>query len=262
MDRKIKEPIIIKIDTIKSMSVEDRHTTYQHVNRNGYMILEESGHSTPQESLDAICSYFGSAVRHNMSDDLGIHPIEFIDDQASYANTTNGDLSLHTDGSFEDHPPNVMFIYCEKPAEQGGMNRLAIADDIFNHLNSNYPEVLPGLMKENAYTAERDDRKSTHPIFKEKSGWLQMIFRAGRGISISFDDEAKPGVAEIERFLAGNDNSVMIKLQSKQLLIMDNTRVLHGRTAFKRDAGRKLHGLWCEADPAISKYFTPGFQVD
>lgn len=262
MSPTIQSPEIFQVTSLESLTISEQQAIYRQVDAAGYLIVKEAKASPPQAALASICRLFGAPVQHEMSDPSGIHPVEFINGHPDYANTRNDDLALHTDGSFEQQPPEIMFLYCEHPAREGGVTCLALADDIYRHLSLVDSNLLSGLFKDNAYTAKRDEKTATHPIFRDDSGWLRMVFRAGQAIPITIDEDAQRGVAEIERFLGVESNIVRVKLESNQLLILDNTRVLHGRTAFSRDSGRKLHGLWCRSNDEPSTPFTPGFRAD
>src|SRR5262249_24498259 len=85
-----------------------------------------------------------------------------------------------------------------------------------------------------------------------------MVYRYGDDISISIHPQAQTGFALLGRILTDPQNSVEFLLGEGQTLIIDNTRVLHGRTGFLRASQRRLLGLWCDGSVcAISLGFAP-----
>ena len=220
---------------------------------------------TPQleisSALAKLGRHFGNPVRHKLSDDAGVHPIRNLPGFPQYANTTSSDLLLHTDGSFEKHPPKTMLIYCESPAEQGGHSRICFAEDIYRFLEQNYPESLEGLFRPDAFVIRRDDREAQRSVFQICDGRISMAFRYGTDVSLQIHPMARAGIAAIIEYVSHPANYEEFLLGAGQLLLMDNTRVLHGRTVFSPNSHRVLHGLWCDghdADPEKIQFgFTP-----
>lgn len=202
------------------------------------------------EALSRLGRYFGRAIRHRLSDDNGVHPIRAMAGYPSYANTTNADLLLHTDGSFEEHPPQIMLMSCEQPAPSGGHSRICFAHHMYDILTTEFPEELPGLWLDDSFTIRRDDRRSSKPVFKKTThGRIAMTFRFGSDVEISVHPEAERGYARIVALLSDPANFAEFKLQANEMLAFDNTAVLHGRTDFPPGCGRVLHGLWLDGAP-------------
>jgi alpha-ketoglutarate-dependent taurine dioxygenase len=202
-------------------------------------------------ALSRLGQHFGWPIPHRLSDERGVHPIRTIAGLPSYANTTNADLLLHTDGSFEERPPQVMLISCEHPAAVGGNTRICFASDIFLKIKAERPEFLHALSLENSFTIRRDNRASAKPVFKQLgNGRMAMTFRYGSDVQISVHPEAQKGYDFIVRLLADPSHFMEFKLHTNEVLVFDNTAVLHGRTEFPPDSGRILHGLWLDGRPA------------
>jgi alpha-ketoglutarate-dependent taurine dioxygenase len=212
-------------------------------------------------ALSNLGRHFGSPVRHKLSDAAGVHPIRSLPGFPQYANTTSSDLLLHTDGSFEKNPPKMMMIYCETPAEQGGLSRICFAEDVYEFLKQNHSETLVELFRPDAFMIKRDDREALRSVFEVRDGRISMAFRYGTDVSLQIHPLARAGIAAIIEFVSDPANYAEFLLDEGQLLLMDNTRVLHGRTVFSPGSHRILHGLWCDgsgADPDKIKFgFVP-----
>jgi alpha-ketoglutarate-dependent taurine dioxygenase len=218
----------------------------------GCLLVRQSGGDAVNHSaaLSKLGRHLGTAVRHRLSDENGVHPIRSIPGYPSYANTTNADLLLHTDGSFEADPPRFMLISCETPASSGGHTRICFARDIYNMLKSEAPQELQALWRDDSFTIRRDDRKSSKPVFRSMgAGRTAMTFRFGSDVEIEVHPEARAGYERIVKLVSNSDNFIEFKLQSNEILAFDNTAVLHGRTDFPPGSGRVLHGLWLDGRP-------------
>jgi len=210
--------------------------------------------SGPTESLAPLSRRFGKPVRHKLSDEHGVHPIRYIPGYPEYANAANGDLPLHTDGSFEPSPPATMLMYCETPSSMGGLSTLALGDELLGHIARTAPEALPGLRRPDAFRIRRDDREAARAVFEDRGDRLRLAFRYADDLPIRVHPEAEEGYRIVREWVADPTNAIAFRLESGEVLIFDNARMLHGRTAFPTDSGRHLHGLWCDgvdADPGI-----------
>jgi alpha-ketoglutarate-dependent taurine dioxygenase len=213
----------------------------------------------PSLVLSRLGKEFGAPIFHNLSDENGVHPIRSIPGYSSYANTTSADLLLHTDGSFETHSPRVMLMLCEQPAQKGGLSRICHGAAIYSHLTNKHHGSIDGLMRPDAFSVRRDDRVASKPVFRLESGRMIVTFRYGSDVDIQVHPEARAGFQAIVDFLEVPGNYCEFLLARHELLILDNTRVLHGRTAFPPGDPRILHGLWLDGRVSRAQSGTFGF---
>lgn len=252
----------IELDNLEDMNADEVRQIVGAVCAAGCLLITSKQTDAINHSsvLSRLGQHFGRPIRHRLSDDNGVHPIRAIAGYPSYANTTNADLLLHTDGSFEENPPQVMLMSCEQPAPNGGHSRICFAHHILGILKQHHPDELPGLWLRDSFTIRRDDRKSSKPVFrKTPQGRIAMTFRFGSDVDIAVHPEAERGYARIVKLLSDPANFVEFKLQANQILAFDNTAVLHGRTDFPPGCGRALHGLWLDGAPD-GKPLPLGFQ--
>ena len=169
-------------------------------------------------------------------------------------------MQIHTDGAFENQSPKLLLMHCEQPDVSGGVTQLAYAENVYAHLQKNFPDTLSGLFRSDAFSVKRDDRQASNAVFESKDGAIHMIFRSGKDIPISVHVEASKGYSEICNYLADPSNYIEFRLEARQTLILDNTRALHGRTRFPETSSRRLYALWCDINPAFSSMFRLGFK--
>lgn len=155
--------------------------------------------------------------------------------------TSNRSLGFHTDHS----KARYIMWYCVKQAVEGGETMLLDAYSIYQQLPSEYQEQL-----QNIYLFEHDvfdDDKNIYPL-------------------VSFDDESKlkiyysfwllnkeyrehPAVMYWER-LIHQSQPIRFLLQPGDILIIDNQRMLHARTAF--EGNRHLKRYWIINDITLN----------
>lgn len=210
------------------------------------LISQTERPAAPSVALPPLGRIFGRPIHDTLSDEKGIHPIRHIPGYPEYANTVCGDLQLHTDGTFQTTPPAVMLMYSETPSPTGGLSTLASGDALYAYLRDTAPEALPGLARPDAFRIRRDAREAAQAVFSRHGGRLRLAFRHAEDLPMEVHPEARRGCDLIRGWLSDPANSIAFRLEAGQILIFDNTRILHGRTAFPRNSRRSLFGLWCD----------------
>jgi alpha-ketoglutarate-dependent taurine dioxygenase len=229
------------------MSEADWDGLFSMMNRFGCVhIRQTAGCTGSVESLCQLGRCFGKPIFHKLSDKHGIHPIRYIPGYPEYANANVEELDLHTDGSFEKTPPTFMLMYCERPAEEGGDSRLASGDRLYRHLRADRPYDLSVLSRPGVFTITRDNRRAQQSVFTTVNGRVRIAYRSGTDIRLEIDPEAVAAFHYVQRWLQQPSNFMTFKLGASDILIFDNTRMLHGRSAFARESSRSLYGLWCD----------------
>lgn len=141
----------------------------------------------------------------------------------------HGEFALHTDESFLDQPARFVLLHCWQPAASGGTTVLAdiraIATEVdriewiaWNQLRLPYPcgdrsSIESGALRFNAAEC------ATSALSPVQQSWLTRFAATARR---SAADQP---------------------LDSGDVLLLDNRRMLHGRTAFDAASGRLLKRL-------------------
>lgn len=246
----------LSVKTLSAMSDSFIAEVIDAMNEFGCARITQTGRPAgPTESLSPLGRLFGAPIHHKLSDRHGVHPIRYIPGYPEYANAVNGDLLLHTDASFEPNPPAVMLMYSETPSPEGGLSTLASGDELYAHIADVAPEALPGLSRPDAFRIRRDDREASRAVLENRGDRWRLAFRYADNLPIRVHPDAETGYAMVRKWLMDPANAIAFRLEPGEVLIFDNARMLHGRTAFPKDAGRSLHGLWCDGvggDPRLN----------
>lgn len=216
-------------------------------------ISQSSDPAHYQLAMPALGRLFGRPMFHKLSDEFGIHPIRYIPGMGEYANANHDDLAPHTDGSFEQDPPAAMVIYTQQPSPQGGHSILASGDDLLDHIQQAGQDVLAGLLRPDAFRIRRDDREASRAVLEINGDRLKLAFRYADTLPITVHPDAQVGYGLVRDWVADPANRTELVLTVGEVLIFDNTRLLHGRTAYSSHAHeRLLFGLWCDGEDAAA----------
>ncbi|GGU38316.1 TauD/TfdA family dioxygenase [Streptomyces lavendofoliae] len=146
-------------------------------------------------------------------------------------------LALHTDRAGPPGPPHLLGLLCVRQAAHGGASLLAGGATVHDRLLARHPAVLGRLYRD--FRFGRDDGfDRVHPVFERRAGevltrynryWIERAHReAGEPLSVA-DRTALDAFDEV---LADPGTVLRIRLRPGDFLLLDNTAVLHGRTAF------------------------------
>lgn len=172
---------------------------------------------------------------------------------------TRASTGLHTDSSARDCIPGSVALYCERPSLDGGVSCVADAAAACRWIAEHRPEVIERLEKtfiRKIVTPGLDKgldslRRNRFPIV----GWEPMFeFRYMRYWIVEGHKEAGQalGPEEIEALdvldaaLAMAEHQAHFRLESGDMLFVNNTHLVHGRTAYDKvpSGGRLLWRMW------------------
>ncbi len=138
-------------------------------------------------------------------------------------------LFPHTDRSVASEPPALLAFWCEAPARHGGFSVFADGRRLHRRLACTRPDTLEALEASGRYLFRYDDAHTGRAVFETMgSGRRRLRYRKD-----DFLYAAPSAWAHLERFARLiEDNLITVKLGRGQGYIVQNTRWLHGRTAF------------------------------
>lgn len=176
---------------------------------------------------------------------------------------TNLGLQAHTDNPYRDPVPTLQLLMCLDNTVDGGESTVVDGFRIAERLRDESPELFEALTVFPArfeYAGEAGVRLSSRrPVIElAPDGCLQAIRFNNRSAAavtdVPFDDMPR-WYAALRRFaeiLEDPAMAVSFRLAPGELFIVDNTRVLHARTAFSGSGERWLQGCYADKDGLLS----------
>ncbi len=253
--------LTLKISKVSEMSKPEQQRLFEIFNKFKFVILECEPLPNPQDNLLALSIFFGSIKKHQRSDKNGITLIENLGDSPlarTYLATTNQAHLMHTDGPFEIEPPKIVAMQCEIPSTIGGISQIVYGESVYEYLKENHLQELQRLFT-HSLTITRGDQTATRAIFVEREGKIRIAFRSDSFISISIPISIKKAFDIIHEYVNNISNQLMLKLKPHQIIILENTSILHGRTSFPDNEVRKLNRLWFDGISEYSHHLQFGF---
>lgn len=153
---------------------------------------------------------------------------------------TSDAFSLHTDLSYVTDPPKYVLMHCVRPdPDKGGVSLLADCRAAFGAISDEGRSVLRQAIFTFGYP----------PSYPPGGGRTQAVHEAGGARAIwrhrldrlQYPAWAKSALDEFDWAL--RDVAVPQPLVEGDLMVIDNHRTAHGRTAFESNGGGSQHHL-------------------
>jgi gamma-butyrobetaine dioxygenase len=172
-------------------------------------------------------------------------------------------LELHTDLANWHSPPDIQLLFCLKSSVTGGDSVFADGFRVAEDLRLADPEAFELLSTQELefrfHDASCDIRASAPTIALDRDGQLQRIRFNNwlRSPMVMAESLVGPMYAALEKYwrmLRDPLYGLHLRLEPGRLIAYDNSRVLHGRTAFDPRSGeRHLRGCYLTLDDLQSR---------
>ena len=196
--------------------------------------LKENGwlHLTnkTEEQLNDILNSLGQVI---MTTDVVVKP-----DGKGMVTSAKG-LDFHTD----HHNAKYIIWYCFKQTDNGGDSILMDAEKIFQQLSADQQDQLKSI--------ELFEHK-VFPNDKESYPFVAIDDNGNRKFYYSFwlvknEDKQNEALLTFQKLIRETE-PVRLNLKDKDILIVDNHRVFHGRTPIEGSKDRFLKRFWLSAN--------------
>lgn len=182
-------------------------------------------------------------------------------DPANLADTAVG-LPLHTDNPYRDPCPTVQLLHCLRSDGDGGASRfsdgLAGAERL-RHLHPHLFDRLASTPVLFRYHGDGGDLRARRPLIDvAPDGEVRGVAVNHRSMEAPDLDDASvdefyEAYAAFVEILDSPDAVAEVTLGPGDLVVFDNRRVLHGRTAFAVTGPRHLQGCYIDIDALHSR---------
>ncbi|XP_063872315.1 gamma-butyrobetaine dioxygenase-like isoform X2 [Scylla paramamosain] len=181
---------------------------------------------------------------------------------------TGARLGLHTDLPYCEYPPGTTWLHCIRQCMgEGGENDLSDGFYAAEKLKERHPHHFETLVNTPIYFQDRgyalydfDKITPRTSISLDHLGKICRIHVSSQSRDSLMDLDPEGVIRFYEALKAYNDmlreSGVLVKSKPGDILIIDNTRVLHGRTPFDpsiSEGPRHIHNAYIDLDDLRSK---------
>jgi hypothetical protein len=252
----------VRVARLDRMGAADWAAASVPFNRFGAVVLSGDGTVPARDALLALAPALGPDPSTAARDDdrvLEIHGVREVFDYGEGDATMFPAHPLHTDGLAGGRPVMAMALQCEIAEPRGGYSEIASARRLHGALAALDPDSLAGLFAPDAFTVRVRDRVQPSPVFEWMGERLAMRLKPPRYAEVSVSPGAAAGMALLQALLDEARMRAELRLQPGEILLADNTAVLHGRTPMPRDGTRKLNRLLFDVNGAAAAGLLFGF---
>jgi gamma-butyrobetaine dioxygenase len=177
---------------------------------------------------------------------------------------SNRGLACHTDNPYRDPVPTIQLLHCLSSSASGGDSILVDgfrAAEILQQENSEHFATLVENWINFRFSDREAELISRLPMIETNDlGDVIRVRYNNRSIaSLRLPEEKiKPFYAAYRHFgaiIERDELKIVFKLQPGHLILFDNTRVMHARTAFATEGKRHLLGAYADLDGLYSTLY-------
>ena len=180
---------------------------------------------------------------------------------------TNHGLQAHTDNPYRNPVPTIQILHCIKNSTKGGETKVIDGFNAALHLkkkNKKYFDLLSKYCARFEFKRKKNIHlKSRFPMIKlSPDHELIAIHFNNRSIApltdVPYNDMLNyyKAYRKFSKIIDDPKMAIKFKLKAGDCFIVDNTRVLHARTAYSGTGSRLLQGCYADKDGLLSKIST------
>jgi len=180
---------------------------------------------------------------------------------------TNHGLQAHTDNPYRNPVPTIQILHCIKNSTKGGETKVIDGFNAALHLkkkNKKYFDLLSKYCSRFEFKRKKNIHlKSRFPMIKlSPDRELIAIHFNNRSIApltdVPYNDMLNyyKAYRKFSKIIDDPKMAIKFKLKEGDCIIVDNTRVLHARTAYSGTGSRLLQGCYADKDGLLSKIST------
>ncbi|MEU5387171.1 TauD/TfdA family dioxygenase [Kitasatospora cineracea] len=211
----------------------ERFNTY------GLVVLELPEPPTV-EQLVALEKPLGNLWYHQRSGPNGISVIEPTGNPPGFLGTMPDEHPPHTDGAYNDQPPRIVLLSCEYAEAEGGDSVLVSAAAVYQRLADKGVDLVDSLHAPDALTIDRNGSISCKAAFQRvEDDRVSVCFRMDKHSSTQGSMNSSHAIEVMSEVVSAPDLQLRTTLKRGDVLLIDNSAILHGRTEFDASSGRR-----------------------
>jgi alpha-ketoglutarate-dependent taurine dioxygenase len=235
---------LVNIDSVKNMTESQKELLLNKFNTYGACLIEHKECQDPKSNLLELKKYFGNIIGHDRADEDGITKIANLKGFDGYLGASFEEHPLHTGGIYSENPPIIILLQCIKQSSTGGDSILVSSKLIYNYLLNVDPEGLEKIKEHGTVTMKRGDAMASRPIFDKDflgNNSYMFSFRCDNVVEFILKPSSTvKTLGLIKNFIDDPKNQLRFRLKKNQIMIADNSAVMHARTAFPENEDRCL----------------------
>ena len=224
----------------------------------GFCILQNT--PTDRDSLKKLSRRFGYLRETNFGELFNVETKPNPSDLAY----TDVALASHTDNPYRNPVPGIQYLHCLKNEVAGGLSTLvdgmAIAEALREE-NAQQADILEQVSVRFRYEGPSAILEHHGPIIeRDHEGFIRHIRLSSRldyvpALDVETLTNFYAGRRRLHEMSNSEDFQISFPFRPGTLLMMDNYRLLHGRTAFNGAQGhRHLQGCYIDHDGPASLF--------
>lgn len=188
-------------------------------------------------------TFLGTIMQQSPSCDLPYFKVEAKPDSkflvcSSYAQP------LHTDEGYTSVFPSYVALYCDQQAETGGISTLFDIQKYLPILFDKWSGRVDRLTDHKCLWVDSIKKSEYKPLFLRLSPDKIGISYCATLRKMVCDEPTYTVFDDMTHYIHTPKHQLRIRMFPRQMLIIDNTRMLHGRTAFQATDKRILYRYW------------------
>ena len=190
-----------------------------------------------------------------------VFDVRFAPDPSNLAYTTLA-LSPHTDTPYRDPEPTIQLLHCLVSSGLGGDTVLVDGFKAAEDLRSRHPKMFDELIRWPVRFSWGDDEtrlSAEAPMIRvDSQGKVDRVRYQNSSMSPMRVPEGRMltfyrAYRRFSELIASDGFQICLKMEPGDLIIFDNRRVLHGRTAYAKSGERHLQGCYSDMDGLRSR---------
>ena len=180
---------------------------------------------------------------------------------------TNLGLQAHTDNPYRDPVPTIQILHCIKNSTKGGATKVIDgfkAAILLKNKNRKYFDLLSKYCSRFEFKGKKNVHlKSRFPMIElSADNEIRAIHFNNRSIAPITDVPYKDmlnyyeAYRKFSKIIDDPKMAISFKLKPGDAFLVDNTRVLHARTAYLNAGTRWLQGCYADKDSLLSNILT------